>query len=231
MVYRKRRATARPKRNFKRMGRSAYRRRGMGAGGMRTVTETLYAGALSNSPAGIIGQTWTTKFSDVPQYKQYSDLYRQFCIRKFEMILLPRYTVPDPNNQLGFAGNGGWGSIRLAYAVDESPGLLPPVSELDVLQSNGSKVRVVDGKKIVIKCNRPRPDLNIGQGAVALARPRGVTWLNTESADVTGTGIDVLHSGIRTYATLNFVGPVTGDATLPIYDVYYKITFSLRDPA
>lgn len=234
-MFRRRKPSVRRKRAYR---KRAYRgRRVVGKAGLGTrfITETLNAGSLNNSAPGTSGQVWAAQFDSIPQAAQYSSLYRQFCIAKFEMILLPRFTVPDPNNQLGFAGSGGWGSVRLAYAIDESPALQAPINELDVLQSNGSKVVVCNGKKIVIRCNNPRPDMAVGNvglpGQFANVRTKSRVWLNTDSADVKGTGTAWPHYGIRTYATMNNVGPVATDVSVPIFDVYYKITFGLRDPA
>jgi len=234
MAYRKR--TSRPRARKPRARQYRGRRAGAKAGlGTRYITETLNAGSLNNSAPGTNGQRWAATFLDIPQNAQYSSLYRQFCIKKFQMILLPRYTVPDPNNQLGFTGNGGWGAIRLAYAVDESPGLQEPVNELDVLQSNGSKVQVCNGKKIVINCKNPRPDMAVGDtaqpGIFANMRTKSTVWLNTDSSDVKGSGTSFPHYGIRTFCTAANIGPVPPETTVPVFDVYYKITFGLRDPA
>lgn len=237
MAYRPRRRSA--PRKGRKAPRRAYR---SWHGSKRTsyaktryITETLSAGTLLNNLSTGVGQVWKTKFTDIPQNDNYSKLYRQFQIKKFQMILLPRYSLPDANNTQGFAGSGGFGSVRLAYAIDESPVLAAPVNELDVLQSNGSRVLVCNGKKIVINCRNPRPDmLNplAGNNAIMVGmRPGRPVWLNTDNADVSASGTSVEHGAIRTWCTLNTVSPQSDETQLPVFDVYYKVTFCLRDPA
>lgn len=238
MVMRKRgsKLARRPRRQLRRMYRSRVRRNVLGYG-VRTFTEMLNAGQLyTSTPSGSTanGQVWKCKFTDLPQNVEYSKLYRQFAIKKLQLILLPRNTIPDLNNQQGFAGSGGYGSIRLAWSIDNGSSLLPPSSEIDVLTANGAKVVVQTGKKIVINC-RPTPDLitpfSTNPAVFAGMRRRGLTWLNTDNGDQAYSGTGIYHGAIRTYATLNTVGPLTDEASVFAYDVYYKITFCLRDPA
>lgn len=205
---------------------------------VRTFTEVLNAGQIYTSTASgstANGQVWKCKFTDLPQNQEYSKLYRQFAIKKLQLILLPRNTVPDLNNQQGFVGSGGYGSIRLAWSVDSGPTMLAPTSEIDVLTANGSKVVVQTSRKIVINC-KPQADVitsfpNAPAAVFAASRRRGLQWFNTDNTDVAYSGTNIEHGAIRTYATLNFVGPVTDEASVFAYDVYYKITFCLRDPA
>lgn len=217
MVFRRRgakRAAARKRRsNWKgkfRRARAMY--------GQRTFTEMLEASAVTVNSGGI----WQCKFTDLPQAAQYSNLYKQFCIKKLQVILLPDFTSADASTLLS-----GTQMPRLAFAIDDTPNVNAPANELDVLTSNGSKV-IVAGNKAVITCY-PKPNIAplVGAyGAYVATRTRGPVWLNTDAAEVAFSGTGLPHGGIRYWLSGAPLSPPYVQ-----YSVYYKITFALRDPA
>lgn len=197
--------------------RRAYRKRARTANPV--FTEMLEASAVTTGSGGI----FSCKFTDLPQNSAYSVLYKQFCIKKLQVILLPNFGEVDPALLAS-----GQNTTRFSFAVDDTPNLLPPVSEIDVLASNGAKV-VMGTKKIVINC-RPKPSIQstfgkFGSTNVA-TRVRGNVWLNTDSAQVSGSGTGVDHFGIRWWSS---TGPIAINTAQ--YSVYYKITVALRDAA
>lgn len=209
-VRRGRRAPAR-----KRMG---YRKRYAKRNPVHTFTEVVEASAVYSNTGGV----WSCNFNTIPQASNYSTLYKQFCIKKLQVICLPNFGAVDPALL-----TSGQETARLAFAVDDTPSLQVPATELDVITANGAKI-VTGTKKIVINC-RPKPDvlMNTGKGAaLAATRVRGNVWLNTDSADVGNSGTGIEHYGIRYWCSS---GPVS--ISLAQFSVYFKITFSLRDAA
>lgn len=197
-------------------------RKFQGYSNMRTFTETLAAGSISTQSGGV----FKVSMASVPQISDYATLYSQFCIRRLKVMLLPRYGQSDPNAALSLTGPGIYDS-RLAFAVNDTPVKLSPTSEIDVLTDNGC--RVVQGtKKISIRCD-PKPDIALldnATGIPAAIRSSKETWFNFRNSTTGTNGENVEHGGISWWLSGN---PAV--ASLPVYDVYYKVTFSVRDPS
>lgn len=214
-MYRRGRRVAKRAPARKRMGyRKRYPRRSTNP----TFTEMLEVSPIQTNTGG----RFTCRFLDLPQNSNYSVLYKQFCIKKLQVILLPNFGAVDPALL-----TSGMNTSRFTFAVNDTPSTVNPVSEVDVLASNGAKV-VLGSKKIVINC-RPKPDIlnPTGKDAALFAtRIRGATWLNTDSGQVVNTGTGIDHGSISWWCSnAPFSTPITQ------FNVYYKITFSLRDPA
>lgn len=185
-----------------------------------TYTEIVAAGNIQANNGG----QFVCRFVDIPQQAQYSSLYKQFCIKKLSVMLLPRLNSFDANTALA-VGTSYW-APRLTYSVDDTPSTTIPGSELDVLSDNGAKVVSLTNKR-TLTCY-PKPSIgsiDTQLGSVVATRMRKAVWLNTNSADVANSGVNVQHHGIRYWLTGN---PLYNDF---MFDVYYKITFQLRDPA
>lgn len=208
-AYRKKRAAARRQRRYRKASPK-----------YPTFTETIEAGFVQVGNGGL----WQTQFNSLPQNVPYSQLYKQFCIKKLQVILLPSYNSAD-----AALLTSGTELARLAFAIDDTPSVQVPTSELDVITANGSKI-VSAAKKIVINC-RPKPDLMaVGDikptPAHVATRIRGNVWLNTDNSAVTNSGTAVPHGSIRYWLS---GAPMSLAYTQ--FTVYYKVTFSLRDPA
>lgn len=183
-------------------------------------TEVFTTGSIPVNAGG----TFYTTFSQIPQCGQYALLYKQFCIKKLEVTLMPRLNSYDPNTA-GSVGASFW-APRIAYSIDDTPSVINPTSELDVLTDNGVKV-VSLTKPIKMTCY-PKPSINSiesGSGNAVSTRQRKLVWFNQRNAEVGNDGWSVAHGNIRYWISSN---PLLGDYE---FDVYYKVTFACRDPA
>lgn len=177
-------------------------------------TEMLQAGDLQINA----GSQFVCKMSDVPQYANYSVLYKQFCIKKLQVMILPR--LNEFGSGTGTTTGTSYWVPRLAYCIDSTPSTANPPNELSVLENNGAKV-VMMNKKISITCY-PKPSLGMQDmvnGGNVATRFKGPVWLNTDSTDVAYNGLNINHGAIRYWITAN---PLYSDYQ---FDVYYKITF------
>lgn len=186
----------------------------------QTFTEVYTTGSIPVNAGGV----FSTTFSAIPQCAQYATLYKQFCIKKLEVTLMPRLNSYDPNTA-GSVGLSYW-APRLAYSIDDTPSVINPTSELDVLTDNGVKVVSLGSKPIKMTC-WPKPSIssvNVDGGKVA-TRQRKMVWFNQRNGEVTDDGWSVPHGNIRYWISSN---PLLSDYQ---FDVYYKVTFACRDPA
>lgn len=204
----------------KRMGRRRQIRR-QAVVPTRTFTEVLDAGDLYSNAGGV----FKVAFNSIPQYNEYSKLYRQFCIKKLQVMLLPLYTDSEINTATGTLN---YQATRIAWAVNDTPQLTSPGSELEVLEDNGAKV-VIGHRKININC-WPKPDLTmVSPGLVSntyvATRTRKAVWLNTDATGQAYSGVGITHGGIGYWVSNNLA-----NAGIPVFKAYYKVTFSMRDP-
>lgn len=212
--YRRRRSPMRKRKQARKQYRKRYARRNYNP----TFTELLESNPVQTNTGG----RFTCRFVDLPQASNYSVLYKQFCIKKLQVILIPNFGEVDPALL-----TSGMNTSRFTFAVNDTPATKNPVSEVDVMASNGAKV-VMGNKKIVINCY-PKPDLlnPTGKDANLFAlRTRNAVWLNTDSGQVTNSGTTIDHGSISYWCSN---APFSTQITQ--FSVYYKITFSLRDPA
>lgn len=175
-----------------------------------TFTETL---ALPNVPANN-GGVFSFSIDQVPQLAQYADLYRQYKINWAQVKLICNTNSYDP---MGFTQ----GMPRISWAVNDTPALVPPVNEADLLTDNGVKTRALT-TQWQQSC-KPTPDLSMTDagGGLIPVRQRKSPYLNFMNA-----GANPRHYGISYWISQSLAGgaPVTS------FDVYLKINFSLRDP-
>lgn len=169
---------------------------------------------LGSNTGGIL----IANMDSVTQLAQYVGLYRKYRILKAEFICLATY--PGSNVDINAAaynqsvGAQASGMGRLVFAVNNTPNLLVPTSELDVLESNGAMIKI--GKpKIVVSC-RPVPNVVDANGVRLTTRG---DFINFESQNVP-------HYGITWWYTM----PTTTTLLDPFYAVYMKLTFQLSDP-
>lgn len=188
-----------------------------------TVTEMVSAGGLLVNTGGRL----VTKFTDLPQASSYTQLFKQFCIRKLQAIIVPRFNAFDPNT-LGGGGSlaTSWVQPRLTYAINDTPALINPATELDVLTDNGAKIRVMNSKPIKINM-RPKPtQLSFDAGGHQVAtRVGNSVWFNTDNPQLQFSGTTIEHFGATYWISGN---PSQTDY---MFDLFYKVTLSLRDPA
>jgi len=182
--------------------------RGLRVESTPTFSETFFAGNLTNDTGGVFG----AQMSAIPQLADYAALYRTFRILKFEVILMPLYTV----NQIDNAHQAT--VTRIAHSWDRSAEVATPTSEVDVLNDNACKVDLLQ-KPLRLVCAAPKPRVSVGipstGGTVGVDLGRQ-NWLSFDD------GASIVHNGMPYWYTTNGAG-----VTLPQYT---KITFQCRDP-
>lgn len=169
---------------------------------------------LGSNSGGIL----TASMDVIPQLAQYTALYRKYRILKAQFICLATYPGSNADVNTAIYNNSvalqASGMGRLVFAVNNSPNVPIPTAELDVLQCNGSMIKI--GKpKIVVSC-KPVPDLQDLNGVRLTQR---TDYINFESTNV-------VHRGITWWYTM----PTTTTILDPFYAVYCKLTFQLADP-
>ena len=187
-----------------------------------TFTEMLQAGQLFAGAGGV----FKASMAALPELSQYSALYSQYCIKRLEVILLPTYSSQEQNQaQSNFVNpvtTLGVAQSRLAYAINDTSNEPNPLNELSVLEDNGCRVVPILSKAIRLSC-APVADVGVVDRnsilGVSVAESKKHRWLSFDS------GSEILHSGISYWIS----GASTGSAP-PVVDVYYRITFSVRDP-
>lgn len=210
-------------RNVRRRGRKAWGRKRNLRTSSHTFTEMVSAGGLVVNQGGI----FSTRFSDLPQANNYASLYKQFCIKKLQAIIVPRFNSFDPNT-LGGGGSlaTSWVQPRLTYAINDTPALTVPATELDVLTDNGCKIRLLNSKPIKINMT-PKPEQlssDLG-GHPVVTRQQKLLWFNTNNPQVGFDGVNVVHHGAQYFLSGN---PSRTDY---MFDLFYKVTIGVRDPA
>lgn len=210
-----------------RINRGLYmrRRRGM-RGNMPTFVETFTKSAVVvPGGAGGVGGVFASRITDIPQIAQYANLYKQYRINWIKVMIIPdyNYNAVDRNAAQYNATipTGYVGMSRIAWAINDSPALVAPANEAQLLEDNGCKVRSVGTKWQ--QSFKPVPDVSVfsNTGGNIATRQRFKQWFNF---DTVTTGNNPLHYGVSYWLThLNPGLDVS-------YNVYYKVSFSLRDP-
>lgn len=200
-------------------------RRAVGVGNPSpTFVETYSKSSIPTNAGGV----FSARISDIPQIAQYATLYKQYRINWIKVTLVPDFnsqaadhnaaaynaTVPTQN----------FGMARIVYAINDSPQLTVPATEADVLEDNGCKIKSLGPKW---SCSfKPVPDVGVASGTTGntiWTRQKFRQWFNF---DTVTTGNNPLHYGVSYYITQL----VANTQANPTYNVYYKVSFSLRDP-
>jgi len=180
---------------------------------MPTFTETYAAPRISVNAGG----QFTTAINLLPQVGQYSGLYQQYKIIAMKVMILPQFTDYEGNAGIPLVGAS---APRLVYVVNDTPNGPAPVSEAAVLTDNGCRIITLN-KKTVIRC-KPVPERVTSPTGVEM-RDRVSPWLSFAKPGQ----VDPTHWGIDYFISGDLAGGGTGN---PKFDIYYKITFQLRDP-
>lgn len=213
------------KRRFRRRARKAGRRMRRNPRVTRSrmfnpnpvFTETYAKTTIPVVQGGVPGAIFFN-IDEVAQLSQYSNLYRKYRILRAKVMLMPEFAHFDQNQ----AENNSaltrtyYGQARIAYAINDSPDLQPPTSELDVLKDNGCKIRHVSSK-LNITC-RPVPDTKDANGNQMTFRGK---YLNFQSTNIDHYGISFWINQLIS----NNTGAVANN-----WVVYVKLTFQLSDP-
>jgi len=196
-----------------------YRKRRMGLrprlmSRLPTFTETIVRPVKISANAGDV---FHVSMDEIPQLSQYSNLYRQYKINWAKISLLP-----DTNSYNGTETFQNVGMPRMAWAINDTPATVGPLSESDLLQDNGAKVKPFLSKWAA--SFKPVPNLGMTDAQTSALIPvtrRGAQFLNFQ-----GAGHNPAHYGISYWISQ----ALAGGATASSYTVIVKINFSLRDP-
>lgn len=212
--------TSRPRRRVMRR-RGPMRARRM-LNPMPTFVETYNAGQIFSNAGGV----FQARITDIPQVAQYNTLYKQYRINWIKVMLVPIYSYAstDPNSALYNNANAVpyLGTARITFAINDSPATGAPANELAVLTDNGSKVQQIVNKWA--RAFKPVASVQVqavGGGSVA-TKQKFRQWFNFDLQNVAN---NPEHQGISYWIT-----QATGPGAQGAFEVYYKVSFSLRDP-
>jgi len=173
------------------------------------------------------GNVFRFNMDHIPQLSQYTALYQKYRILKAAILVLPEYTGAEQNQAEENSSNSrsSFGQSRMALAINNSPAVPVPATELDVLKDNGAKVKSLTPRGIRVSC-RPVPNLNIGSNQAGVGA-QSIT-LRKKYLNLNAVNGNIDHYGISWWLTQ--IGPVPASATKNIGIVYVKLTFQLADP-
>lgn len=190
-------------------GRRQFRR--VAFNPMPTFTETYIDSRIQGNSGG----QFTTVINKLPQVGQYSGLYNQYKIVSVKVMILPTYTSFGGESTSG----PGHTAPRLVYAINDTPNTPTPTLESQILTDNGCRIVTLD-KKTVIRF-KPVPERTTSATGVE-ERAKMSSWLSFAKPGQ----VDPTHWGVDWFITADNIG---GETPI-LFDVYYKVTFQLRDP-
>lgn len=198
-------------------------RRTVGLGNPTPTFVETYAGGMI---APNVGQCARVRITDIPQIAQYAALYKQYRINWVKLMLLPQFDSTSADANAANYNNSVpvplSGMARIAYAIQDSPDVGLPANENEVLEMNGAKVKAL-GSKFSVSF-KPVPDTIVGTSATnqIYTRQKFRQWFNF---DLVTTGNNPAHGAVPFWITqLVTAGAFVG------YNVYFKVSFTLRDP-
>lgn len=162
------------------------------------------------------GDVFRVAIDQLPQLAQYAGLYNQYKINSLKVMIYPQYNSFDGVQAAGVTGTT---MPRIAYAINDTPDVAAPTTENDLLSDNGVRVRTLKDK-LTIRCvpKPQRPNATLGVEVIDQKSP----FFTFATAGQTNP----VYSGISYWISADtLVG-----FTPPRFDVYYKVTFTLRDP-
>lgn len=176
-----------------------------------TVTETFTRTAPVTSN---LGGVFKIAIDEIPQLAQYTNLYRQYRINWVKFMLVPNYNSFDGTG----AAPGVVAMSRIAWAINDTPRVVPPISESDVLEDNGSKVRTL-ASTWSASC-KPVADVSLSTATGLVPVKASRRFYNFLPA-----GQNPDHGGISYWITT-----AAASGSFSQFNVYVKVNFSLRDP-
>jgi len=177
-----------------------------------TFTETFKVSDITLNT----GSVFRVRIDQIPQLAQYSALYNQYKINSLKVMILPQYNSFD-GVQAG--GSTGITMPRIAFAINNTPDVVAPATENDLLSDNGVRIRTLKDKMTLRCLPKPQRPNQAGGVEVIDATSPFFTFAGAGQTNPTYSGISYWISG----DTLLGFAP-------PQFDIYYKVTFTLRDP-
>lgn len=170
----------------------------------------LWNGAGVNSPVQLI----QNNVGQIPQFASYAALYNQYRMLRVTAIFVPS----TDSHGFDTPTVSAVAAPRMVYAIQDSAQQLNPTVESDVLQYNGCKIRIFNKPvKVSWKPVSAAADALVQGGFASVNRK--YQWYGTTSSAVQHNGLAVSFT-----SSLNPVG------TPVLAQVYFKITFALKDP-
>lgn len=202
-----------------------------------TFVETFKSGdPITLFPGQGVGKAFKVRITDIPQINNYYNLYTQYRINWFKVMLIPKLNTgnSEPNmanynsshaDASGSLTPGYWAQTRIVSAIQDSPNEQDPANELAVLNMNGCKIRTL--KSMWSQSCRPVPDTSVGGGGAnpVYAIQRYRQFFNF---DETTSGNNPLHGAVVAY--ISTLGNHNANTLEQVYEVFYKVNFTLRDP-
>lgn len=201
-------------------------------GRMRPMGPTTFVETYTPQQGNVIpsnaGGNFAVRISDIPQIAQYQALYRQYRINWVKVILVPEFAGTGVDINQAYANNAAGlltaGLARIAWVKNTTPAVANPLNEQEVLEDNGCKVRPL--RSMWSASFRPVTDKYTGDaagGAGVAVREKFRGFLSF--ADPLLPGNNPLHYGISYWISHQNAAPAA-----QTYKIYYKVSFSLRDP-
>lgn len=217
--------------------RDRYGRQALGYAGLRsrgrarpgagqpTFVETFTKPDALTIPSNA-GGVFTVRISDIPQIADYQTLYRQYRINWVKIILLPDFAATGIDINTAYQNNAAAivsaGLPRIAWVKNTTPAVVAPAQENDVLEDNGCKIRPL--RSMWSASFRPVTDKYTGDaagGPGVAVREKFRGFLSFAAL----AGNNPLHYGISYWISHQNAAPA-----VQTYKVYYKVSFTLRDP-
>lgn len=173
------------------------------------------------------GNVFRFNIDHIPQLAQYANLYQKYRILRASILVLPEYSLSEQNQaeENSAQSRSSFGQSRMALAVNTSPAVPAPATELDVLKDNGAFVRSLTPNGIRASC-RPVPNVSVDSNQAGVGA-QSIT-LRKKFLNLAAQNGNIDHYGISWWLTQ--LGAVAASATKNIGIVYVKLTFQLSDP-
>lgn len=180
-------------------------------------TESFVGPTINYGGAGVNAQVQLIQnnLGQIPQVADYTALYNQYQIKRVTAIFVPSYDTYQAGTPTGATTVA---APRMVYAIQDTAQQVNPTSESDVLQDNGAKIRMFDRPvKVSWRPVAAAADALVQGGFASVNRK--YQWYGT-------TSTAVQHNGLAVAFTTSLAP--AGNPVLA--QVYYKITFALKDP-
>lgn len=172
------------------------------------------------------------RMSDIPQVQNYANLYNLYKILKIQAIIVPKFTNADPNSAT--YNNGlpiaSWENARIVYSInDDTNDISTPISELDVLEDNGAKIRALTKPlKITFRPKAVIDGTDPATNLAAVVQPKYRSWLGFGPDDQSyGPSRAPYHVGVDWCLSCDNTSTTE---FLDVADVYFKVSFVCKDP-
>jgi hypothetical protein len=167
-----------------------------------------------------------------------------FRINSFEVMIVPRFGDTERNQGYYNLTSNTSGSPavlpvfqqpRLAFAINNSPNPTVPGSELQLLEDNGAKIRILDGHKLT-KLYSKAPVANMSVTDFGAAIPHTFAIGKPRQFVDIDSGHDIRHYGIGVWTTQTMwanppgIGVDLPAPSVAVADMIFKISFTLKDP-